>query len=57
MSSAPLREVAPRATLHRPSLSRAQIQVRAISGFWSDGPDPFFFFPSSLTKTKTSRER
>ena len=31
MSSAPLREVAPRATLHRPSLSRAQIQVRAIS--------------------------
>ena len=31
-SSAPLREVAPRATLHRPSLSRAQIQVRAISG-------------------------
>ena len=31
-SSAPLREVAPRPTLHRPSLCRAQIQVRAISG-------------------------
>ena len=30
-SSAPLREVAPRPTLHRPSLCRAQIQVRAIS--------------------------
>ena len=46
MSSAPLREVAPRATLHRPSLSRAQIQVRAISEQpFMAGFDFFFSLP------------
>ena len=42
MSSAPLREVAPRATLHRPSLSRAQIQVRAISEVSEEAVQSFF---------------